>query len=214
MQRTRPIMGVLLPGLLAALSACKGSSPQATPDAGAPIASAAATSPVRDAHAIVEDAGAPPITDPDVVDFEDQLVYGEIDAGEGDPGLLAKKTGYAKYRNARFGFGLDVPRALTAMPAPENGDGMQWRLGRQVAMTASGIRDMGYPLPCTKSPSVTARKETKDTCWATGTKDGYIFWEKRVLRGALFFSLRIQYLEELKETLDPIVTHVNASWDP
>jgi len=147
-------------------------------------------------------------------DFEDALVYGGYDAGPGDPSLLAKEPGYEAYGNPRFGFSLDVPKALTAMPEPDNGDGMQWRLGNLVVMTASGMYyqpELG--LSCPTSKNVTAHRATKTTCWATGKRDGVIYWEKEVFARDTLFSLRFQYAESLKAQMDGIVTHVNASWN-
>lgn len=179
------------------------------PDAGAPLASAST------APATLDAAIAKPDTDAGANDFEDQFEYGQYDAGRGDPSALTKKPGYDPYANPRFGFSLDVPRALAAMPAPDNGDGMQWRLGSLVSMTASGMNDMpelgGSPL-CTISKSVTAHNESKSGCFSTGKHDGYIFWERYVIAKGTVFSLRFQYAESLKTAMDPIVTHVNASW--
>ncbi|MEO8796985.1 MAG: hypothetical protein ABI551_03795, partial [Polyangiaceae bacterium] len=146
-------------------------------------------------------------------DFEDQFAYGEFDAGVGDPSALTKRPGYDGYGNGRFGFSLDVPNALTVMPEPTNGDGMQWRLGHIVAMTASGMNylpELG--LSCAASKNVTAHRATKTSCWATGKRDGMIYWEKQVVARDAVFSLRFEYAEALKTQMDPIVTHVSASW--
>jgi hypothetical protein len=106
-----------------------------------------------------------------------------------------------------------VPNGLTAMPAPENGDGMQWRLGHLVAMSASGMSNVIELRPaCARSPSVTAHKETATSCWATGKRDGFIFWERFAIENEVMYSVRFQYAESLKATMDPIVTRVNASW--
>jgi hypothetical protein len=161
-------------------------------------------------------ASAAPVADvpapPHVYDFEDERGYGLLDAGAGDPSSLKTRLGYASYRNGRFGFVLDVPRALDAVEPPTNGDGQQWRLGRFVILTASGI---SWPEPgpmCPSSANVVAHTETATTCWATGTRDGYIFWYKAVVAHGVQYSLRFQYKQELKTAMDPIVTHVNASW--
>jgi hypothetical protein len=179
------------------------------PDAGAPFASASSAPPVLDATI------AKPDDDAGANDFEDQFAYGEFDAGKGDPSMLTKKSGFDPYANPRFGFSLDVPRALDAMPAPDNGDGMQWRLGSLVSMTASGMNYMpelgGTPL-CTISKSVVAHNESKSGCFSTGKHDGFIFWERYVIARDIVFSLRFQYAESVKGAMDPIVTHVNASW--
>jgi hypothetical protein len=182
-------------------------SPGGTPSAPPPRGDASSAPAPR------SDAPSPP-AEPDAHDFENQLAGVDPSAGVGDASLLARKPGYTTYANGRFGFSLDVPRAFTAMPGPANGDGLQWRLGNQAAMTASGMHwstDIEGPL-CATSSHVTARKETKTSCWATGKRDGFIFWERAVVSRGVLYTLRFQYAESLKATLDPVVTHVNGSW--
>jgi hypothetical protein len=71
------------------------------------------------------------------------------DAGTSDGAPLRAGTAkYAPYANARFGFSVDVPTALRAMPEPMNGDGLQWRLGNMVAITASGMNAGGMRPSC------------------------------------------------------------------
>jgi hypothetical protein len=65
---------------------------------------------------------------------------------------------------------------------------------------------------CTMSKSVTRHNESKSGCFSTGKHDGFIYWERYVIAHDKVFSLRFQYAESLKSTMDPIVTHVNASW--
>jgi hypothetical protein len=179
------------------------------PDAASPIAPTSTASPVVDAPI------AKPDDDAGANDFEDQFQYGEYDAGRGDPSALTKKPGFDAYANTRFGFSLDVPRALTAMPAPENNDGLQWRLGSLVSMTASAMNWMEIDgVTCASSKNVVAHQESKSACFSTGKRDGYIFWERHVISHEIDFSLRFQYAESLKSAMDPIVTHVNSSWSP
>ena len=203
------------------LAACTKKSPPppidenaiaVTPEAGAPLPSSSAAPPM------IADAAAPAVAadvDAGANDFEDQFEYGEYDAGPGDPSALTKKPGYDSYANPRFGFSLDVPRALTAMPGPDNGDGMQWRLGTLVSMTASGMNNMpelgSMPL-CASSKNVVAHSESKSGCFSTGKRNGTIFWERYAVTKDTVYSLRFQYSESLKSAMDAIVTHVNASW--
>jgi hypothetical protein len=152
-----------------------------------------------------------PIASPDVIDFEDQL--SEDDAGSADPSTLPSKPKYARYRNGRFGFSLDVPTAFVADEPPFNGDGQRWRIPGLVAVVSSGfpaIPELGPS--CPNSKHVLARSETSTSCWATGKRDGFIFWERSVIAAGVDYSLRFQYVESLKEQMDPIVTHVNKSW--
>jgi len=146
-------------------------------------------------------------------DFEDERAYLGADAGPGDPKRIAHAHGYDRYVNARFGFSLDVPRGLDALPAPTNGDGMVWRNGDLVVLAASGMMNViDLAPPCARSKNVTAHKETTSTCWATGERDGYVFWERYAVANEVMYSLRFQYAESLKAEMDPIVTRVSASW--
>jgi hypothetical protein len=199
------------------LAACSRKSPPppldenwtvVIPDAGAPVASASAAPRVIDAAVAKTDVDA------GANDFEDESDYGEYDAGKADPSMLTKKPGFDSYANPRFGFSLDVPRALAAMPPPDNGDGQQWRLGNSIVMTASGMNwvpEYGNAM-CASSKNVVAHQESKSACFSTGKRDGIIYWERHVVAREIDFSLRFQYAESLKSAMDPIVTHVNASW--
>jgi hypothetical protein len=207
--------------LVCTASCDKGTAP-VPPEAGAAAATGApAASAVVSAKAAAPAPSSPPASSGaaagsgarDANDFEDLFHYGDFDAGAGDPALLSTKSAYVTYRNARFDFQVEVPRAFTAMPEPTNGDGLQWRLGNLVAMTASGMHAIpDVPLGCASSSHVTAHKETKDTCWATGVRDGYIFWQRYVVKNDVMYSLHLQYSQSLRAQMDPIVTHVNASW--
>jgi len=194
----------------AVASACHRAEPApATATTASAVASAPATASASASAAPLEptafDAGV----------FENQFTYGGFDAGAGDPDRLRTRPGYVRYDNARFGFSLDVPRALDAMPEPTNGDGLQWRLGALVAMTASGMNylpEIAEPFVCKRSPAVTGCRATKTSLWITGKSGGYVFWERTVVSNGVQYSLRLQYVESLKSAMDPIVTHVNASW--
>ncbi len=151
-----------------------------------------------------------------VIDFEDEFAYGgpAADAGVADAGALAASRGrYKRYTNPRFGFHVDVPVPLEPMPEPTNGDGMQWRLGNLVVMTASGMNAIDGVAPtCASSSHVTAHDETATSCFATGKANGFIYWQREKIEDGVLYSLRLQYVEALKETMDPFVVHANASW--
>jgi hypothetical protein len=180
-------------------------APVATASTGAPSASSSAAPTLKAAKPVVQPASAAG------GDFVDLFGFAGADAGLGDPSLLTTRSGSAPYVNARFGFRVDVPKAFTAMPEPENGDGQRWQLGDLAVMSASGII-VDMPVECASSSNVTAHKESANDCWATGKRDGYIFWEKKQLKGKTTYSLLFQYKESLKAKMDPIVTHANDSW--
>ncbi len=206
----------------AATFGCRRQDAAATLDSGlsvaalatATISADAAPSPVAPTVATVNETAAHD-SGPESSGFEDQFEYGigdDIDAGPDDTSLLAKAPHYASYTNGRFGFSLDVPTSFTAMAEPTNGDGMQWRLGHLVAMTASGMNSM----PDVDSLSCNAHAQihtaSKSSCFSTGKHGGFIFWERHVIAHQIDFSLRFQYAESLKTAMDDIVAHVNKSW--
>jgi hypothetical protein len=208
-----------------ALIACRSSSaPRADADSGPPLeANALPGASLRAQSVPASTARAASTADAatDGVpshDFEDQFLYGEDDAGRhanvADAAALTNGvTRYRSYLNARFAFALDVPFALEPMPEPENGDGQQWRLGKLVAMTASGMYwDLGMSDVCASSSHVTFHKESQSSCMATGRNNGFVFWERGVLAHGVLYTLRFQYAESLKTAMDPVVAHVNASW--
>jgi hypothetical protein len=191
------------------------SSVSATPPAPATPSAA----PLPRASAPISSASARASSEPgSETDFEDEFEYGSADPsltahGTADPRALDGDVGYESYGNGRFGFALDVPRAFRAMPEPTNGDGLQWRLGGDAVLTASGMYAMGdSPFVCARSKNVTAHSETKRTCWSTGKRDGFIYWERARLERGVIYLLRFQYRESLKDRMAPIVEHVNASW--
>jgi hypothetical protein len=173
---------------------------------------AALGSPARPAPAVLTTSDA--FTE--MQELEDEFTYDDgFDAGVADRGALARAPiQYTGYSNPRFGFHLEVPTVFRPMPDPDTGDGRQWRLGHLVAVTASGMyvpSDDYYPA-CANSPHVTAHQGSKLACFATGKLNGFVHWERQVVARGVMFSLRVEYVEELKSAMDPIVAHVNASW--
>jgi hypothetical protein len=146
-------------------------------------------------------------------ELEDQFLGANFDAGASDPARLTARPGYDAYANGRYGYTVDVPLAFVAMPDPMNmnKDGRQWRLGHLAAMSVSGTRD-NLVLKCPHSPDVTTHKETESSCFSTGKRDATTFWEREVITRNALYTLRIQYLDSVKASMEPIVTHINASW--
>lgn len=197
--------------LFVLLTACKRSTPSP------PVpAEAAAPSLPASSSAAVSVAAAPAEAGP--AEFESLFDYGSSEpakVGPSDPARLKTSPGYESYSNSRFGFVVDVPRAFTAMPAPDNGDGMSWRLGDIAAMTASGMNwVLEEAPPCEKTPHVSGFKKTKTSCWRTGVVGDFIYWERWELQHDVLSSLRFQYKVSMKDAMDPVVTHVAHSWKP
>ena len=173
-----------------------------------PSASAPPPAPSASASIIEPAASAAPESE-----FEDQFLGANFDAGANDPNRLTARPGYDAYANGRYGYTVDVPLSFVAMPDPMNmnKDGRQWRLGHLAAMSIDATRD-NLVLKCPKSPDVTMHKETETSCFATGKRDATTFWEREVISRNALYTLRIQYLDTVKAAMEPIVTHINASW--
>ncbi len=169
-------------------------------------ASASAALPVASASASAVASAAPES------DFEDQFLGANFDAGASDPSRLTAHPGYDAYANGRYGYTLDVPLSFVASPDPTNKDGRQWRLGHLAAMTVNGKRGGDLALSCPQSSDVTAHTETPTSCFATGKRDSTIFWERDALARGTLYTLRIQYSETVKASMEPVVAHVSASW--
>ena len=172
--------------------------------------SASASAPDPPPSASVAPAASPSAFESE---FEDQFLGANFDAGASDPKRLTDRPGYDAYANGRYGYTVDVPLSFVAMPDPMNmnKDGRQWRLGHLAAMSISATRD-NLVLKCPRSPDVTAHTETTTSCFSSGKRDAAIFWERQVLSRGALYTLRIQYLETVKASMEPIVTHINASW--
>lgn len=172
-----------------------------------PSASASAAQPVPSASVEPVASAAPES------ELEDQFLGANFDAGPSDPNRLIAHPGYDAYANGRYGYTIDVPLSFVAIPDPMgmNKDGRQWRLGHLAAMTVSGTRD-NLVLKCPHSPDVTVHKETETSCLSIGKRDSTYFWERQALSRGALYTLRIQYLESVKASMEPIVTHVAASW--
>jgi len=162
---------------------------------------------------VVPSASAAPVATAHESEFEDQFLGANFDSGASDPARLTARPGYDAYANGRYGYTVDVPLSFVAMPDPMNmnKDGRQWRLGHLAAMSISATRD-NLVLKCPRSPDVTTHKETETSCFATGKVDSTTFWEREVISRGALYTLRIQYLDSVKPSMDPIVTHINASW--
>ena len=176
---------------------------QTTPSASASVAQQAPS-----ASSVEPVASAAPESE-----LEDQFLGANFDAGANDPNRLTARPGYDAYANGRYGYTIDVPLSFVALPDPMNmnKDGRQWRLGHLAAMSVNGTRDH-LVLKCPRSPDVTVHKETETSCLSIGKRDATYFWERQALSRGALYTLRIQYLETVKASMDPIVTHIAASW--
>jgi hypothetical protein len=177
-----------------------------------PSARPSASAPEPAASASVDPA--PSATAQSESEFEDQFLGANFDAGPNDPKRLLDHPGYDAYANGRYGYTIDVPLSFVAIPDPMNmnKDGRQWRLGHLAAISVNGKRGDDLVMSCPRSSDVTSHKETATSCFATGKRDSTIFLERAAIARGTLYTLRIQYLDTIKTSMDPIAAHVNASW--
>jgi hypothetical protein len=125
---------------------------------------------------------------------------------------------YRPYTNTRYGFFVDAPTFFKPSPPPTNGDGQEWTWGGRSTMTASAIHNPGSMTMqemCKEDlerKGTTMKSVSATTCLVSGKDAGKVYWQRTLLSGDVFYSLRLVYDERLKEDFDPLVTHVNASW--
>ena len=121
---------------------------------------------------------------------------------------------YATYSNARFGFAVQHPTFMTALPAPTNGDGQEWVWGNRAKMTVSGTNNVDNATPAGFCDDAAKRKGNSGkivnngACLVTGKMNGKIWWEKTHFVADKEISIRLEYDETLKTNFDPIIHQV------
>ncbi|WP_181166855.1 hypothetical protein [Mesorhizobium sp. B2-8-3] len=122
------------------------------------------------------------------------------------------------YVNARFGQSCTFPDEIfdKPMPEPENGDGQQWLSADRASLTCSGIYNVDNDTPqgfvaqekASTEPGykVTYSKTGKDWAVLSGTRDGKIFYERRLFgKDDVIRTVWIEYPAALKAKYDPLV---------
>jgi hypothetical protein len=128
------------------------------------------------------------------------------------------------YLNARFGQSCTFPDDIfsKAMPEPENGDGQQWLSADGASLTCSGIYNVDGDTPqgfidaekASTEPGykVTYGKAGKNWAVLSGTKDGKIFYERRLFgKDDVIRTVWIEYPSELKTKYDPLAGAIAKS---
>ncbi|PBB21728.1 hypothetical protein [Mesorhizobium sp. WSM4313] len=122
------------------------------------------------------------------------------------------------YVNARFGQSCTFPDDIfnKPMPEPENGDGQQWLSADGASLTCSGIYNIDNDTPqafvvqekASTEPGykITYSKTGKNWAVLSGTKDGNIFYERRLFgKDDVIRTVWIEYPAALKSKYDPLV---------
>ena len=128
------------------------------------------------------------------------------------------------YVNARFGTVCTFPDEIFTdrQPEPENGDGQVWLSADGASLTCSGILNVDDDTPkgfvaaekASKEPgyTVTYAKAGKDWAVLSGTKDGKIFYERRLFgKDGVIRTVWIEYPPALKAKYDPLVGTIAGS---
>ncbi|TPI22933.1 hypothetical protein [Mesorhizobium sp. B4-1-1] len=128
------------------------------------------------------------------------------------------------YVNARFGQSCTFPDEIfdKPMPEPENGDGQQWLSADGASLTCSGIYNVDNDTPqgfvvqekASTGPGykITYSKTGKNWALLSGTKDGRIFYERRLFgKDDVIRTVWIEYPAALKAKYDPLVGAVANS---
>ncbi|TPL51334.1 hypothetical protein [Mesorhizobium sp. B2-4-6] len=128
------------------------------------------------------------------------------------------------YVNARFGQSCTFPDEIfdRPMPEPENGDGQQWLSADGASLTCSGIYNVDNDTPqgfvaqekASTEPGykITCSKTGKNWALLSGTKEGRIFYERRLFgKDDVIRTVWIEYPAALKTKYDPLVASVANS---
>ncbi|RWL49077.1 MULTISPECIES: hypothetical protein [unclassified Mesorhizobium] len=128
------------------------------------------------------------------------------------------------YVNARFGQSCTFPDDIfdKPMPEPENGDGQQWLSADGASLTCSGIYNVDNDTPkgfvaqekASTEPGykVTYSKTGKNWAVLSGSKDGKVFYERRLFgKDDVIRTVWIEYPAALKAKYDPLAGAIAKS---
>ncbi|HWU31703.1 MAG TPA: hypothetical protein VN108_02450, partial [Marmoricola sp.] len=129
-------------------------------------------------------------------------------------------TGYQTYRNARFGFTVQLPSNFTAGSPADNGDGLSWKspdgsaiFGASASNNVSGDTAASQLQFCRQSVMGGGGKVTyayaDSKVWACSgfAADGSIFYDWGRVETNVEYSLTWNYPAASKSTYGPMVTH-------
>jgi hypothetical protein len=121
---------------------------------------------------------------------------------------------YATYQNPRFGFAVQHPTFMTALPPPTNGDGQEWVWGNHAKMTASGINNVAnetveaFCTEAAKRKGNSGKIVNNGACLVTGKYGGKIYWSKTHFVDDKEITILLEYDEAFKTNFDPIIHQV------
>jgi hypothetical protein len=122
------------------------------------------------------------------------------------------------YKTVRGGdFRVDIPTFFEESSTPHGGS-WTWAWESATLEASAASMDSGAT-PATMCAEmvrnvahVVSSQATKTGCFVTGTSGASILWKREQYRCGRRFRLAFEYDAALKADFDPIVSHVNASW--
>lgn len=128
------------------------------------------------------------------------------------------------YVNARFGQSCTFPDEVfdNPLPEPENGDGQQWLSADGAELSCSGINNVDNETPrsfvdeekASTEPGYKVTYSRTGRNWAvlSGTKDGKIFYERRLFgKDDVIRTVFLEYPSSLKAKYDPLAGAIAKS---
>jgi hypothetical protein len=133
--------------------------------------------------------------------------------------VVTERAAYRTYSNARYGFSISYPAdLLVPQGESDNGDGQRFtsRDG-SASLAAFGSNRLDRSLQdeyssAQENRNVTYKVLKRDMFVVSGTENGKIFYQKTLLRGAVFKTFIIEYDESERGVYDAVTTRVARSF--
>lgn len=124
---------------------------------------------------------------------------------------------YSTYYNNRFGYKIDYPSVLQITNVPDNDDGRTFSYGG-LTITVFGIYNALFSsvqeqFKMNLKPTDTYKVVKNNWYVRSGiNSNGYIYYEKSILKNDIWYTVILEYPESMKEELDDVVTKVVNSF--
>ena len=137
--------------------------------------------------------------------------------------LSAQAPQTETYLNQRFGFSVAYPKDLLAPQGePTNGDGQKFKAktgkGELSVWSSHNALDQTIPEACQsyiKPPFQPTYKVIKPTWYVfSGLDRGNVIYQKGILQGGIFTTIRFEYPTSEKPTWDPLIAKIVNSLRP
>jgi hypothetical protein len=132
----------------------------------------------------------------------------------------AQASRYVAYHNARFGFTLDRPPGFQVKPAPENGDGREWKAPGGATLAAYGANNVSRLTPAqladdvAKGLEVTYRHVSGSRVTVSGYRGSKIVYERDVVGKGSIDTLLWTYPKAQRTRWDDAVAATARSFTP